>query len=61
MRIADPIEEAGPEPPPCQLNYAHAPLRHPRYPSGNCVVCGARCTDGCKYHFAVGEYAEIEP
>jgi hypothetical protein len=45
----DPIEEAGPEPPPCEWNYAGKRWQHPRYPSGDCVVCGALNTEGCKH------------
>ena len=47
-------------PPPCELNYAGRIYRHPRYPSGDCVVCGALCTEGCKHPLAVGEYAPTE-
>ena len=58
MSVRDPIEEAGPEPPPCQLGYGGHSHDHPRFPSGDCVVCGALCTEGCKHVLAVGEYAE---
>jgi len=57
--MRDPIEEAGPEAPPCQLGYARS-NQHPRFPSGDCVICGALCTEGCKHVLAVSEYAEDE-
>jgi hypothetical protein len=53
-------EEAGPEPPPCERGYAGHLHDHPRFPSGDCVICGARCTEGCKHELAVGEWAEPE-
>jgi hypothetical protein len=40
----------GPEPPPCELYYPpERQHQHPRYPSGDCVKCGALCTEGCQY------------
>lgn len=48
-------------PPPCELPYPRFEQhRHPRFPSGDCVVCGALCTEGCKHELAVGEYAPRE-
>ncbi len=38
----------GPEPPPCEQSYRHE-WDHPRFPSGDCRVCGAMCTEGCKH------------
>jgi hypothetical protein len=42
-------EFLGPEPPPCERGYAGRVHDHPRFPSGDCCVCGALCTDGCKH------------
>jgi hypothetical protein len=47
--MRDPIEEAGPGPPPCEWNYARRQWQHPRFPSGDCIVCGALNTESCKY------------
>ena len=58
--MRDPIEEAGPEPPPCERSYAGRLHEHPRFPSGDCVECGALCTEGCKHILAVGEWEPIE-
>lgn len=58
--MRDPIEEAGPEPPPCERSYAGRLYQHPRYPSGDCVECGALCTEGCRHTLAVGEWAPVE-
>lgn len=56
MTPRDPIEEAGPERPPCQLPYPwHEQHKHPRYPSGDCVACGATCIEGCKHENAEEE------
>ena len=58
-KATNPADEfLGPEPPPCQRNYPRGPYEHPRYPSGDCSVCGALCTQGCKHPLAVGEWAE---
>jgi len=58
-KATNPADEfLGPEPPPCQLNYAGRVNQHPRFQSGDCSVCGALCTEGCKHPLAVGEYAE---
>jgi hypothetical protein len=46
--IADEFLE-GPAPPPCELSYADRVHDHPRFPSGDCVVCGALCTEICKH------------
>ena len=54
--VRDPIEEAGTPPPPCELSYAGRVHQHPRFPSGDCVICGALCTEGCKHVLAVGEW-----
>jgi hypothetical protein len=43
------------EPPPCKLGYYYA-SNHPRFPSGDCSICGALCTEGCKHPLAVGEW-----
>ena len=59
MTLRDPIEEAGPQP-PCELSYAARIHQHPRYPSGDCTVCGALCTQGCRHPLAVGEWAPRE-
>jgi hypothetical protein len=48
------------QPPPCELNYAPHLHHHPRYPSGDCVICGALCTEGCKHWLAVGEWTPLE-
>jgi hypothetical protein len=57
----DPIEESGTPPPPCELPYPRGQTHlHPRFPSGDCVVCGALCTEGCKHVLAVGEWAPAE-
>jgi hypothetical protein len=58
--MCDPIEEAGSEPPTCELNYAPHLHHHPRYPSGDCVICGALYTEGCKHWLAVGEWTPLE-
>jgi hypothetical protein len=34
--------------PPCERPYSASHL-HPRFPSGDCVACGALCTQGCKH------------
>lgn len=34
--------------PPCERGYASSQL-HPRFPSGDCVVCGASCIEECKH------------
>ena len=31
--------------PPCE----RYPYQQTRFPSGDCVVCGALCTEGCKH------------
>jgi hypothetical protein len=41
-------EFLGPEPLPCERGYAD-PRRHPRYPSGHCVECGAQPNQSCLY------------
>lgn len=46
-------------PPPCEQPVKHA-FQHPRFPSGDCVICGALCTEGCKHELAVGEWAPRE-
>lgn len=51
--------DQAPMPPPCERGYAHSHL-HPRFPSGDCVVCGALCTEGCKHELAIGEWAPEE-
>ena len=39
-----------PKPPPCEQPYAPGfGHQHPRFPSGDCVICGALCTEGCKH------------
>jgi hypothetical protein len=44
-------ETLGPEPPPCQRPVeAGGVHKHPRYPSGYCVVCGALPEQGCQFH-----------
>ena len=48
-------------PPPCELPYAGRMWAHPRYPSGDCVECGALCTESCKHKLAVGEWEPEEP
>lgn len=49
-KTTDPADaEQGPEPPPCEQNYAGRQHRHPRFPSGDCTACGALCTEGCKH------------
>lgn len=50
-------ELLGPEPPPCEVNYAGRIHQHPRFPSGDCTVCGALCTEACKHELAVGDWA----
>lgn len=36
--------------PPCERPFPFGGTRqHPRFPSGDCVVCGALCTEGCKH------------
>jgi hypothetical protein len=36
--------------PPCERAYPQGEgHRHPRFPSGDCVICGALCTEGCKW------------
>jgi hypothetical protein len=35
--------------PPCEVFYMDAIHKHPRYPSGHCVVCGAEAHEGCKH------------
>jgi hypothetical protein len=56
MTMRDPIEEAGPEPPPCEKVYT---MRyHPRFPSGYCVECGAGPEESCKHPLATGEPEE---
>jgi len=51
-RTTNPADEfLGPEPPPCERGYAQS-HQHPRFPSGDCVVCGALCTEGCKHELA---------
>jgi len=52
--------ETAPKPPPCEISYAGRIHQHPRFPSGDCVICGALCTEGCKHALAVGEYAPRE-
>ncbi len=47
--MRDPIEESGPEPPPCEWSYRGRLHLHPRYPSGDCTVCGATAIQGCQY------------
>ena len=43
-------EFLGPEPPPCEMPIPrYEQHRHPRYPSGFCVVCGAQAHEGCKW------------
>ena len=38
------------EPPPCERPFQRGEIhKHPRYPSGDCVNCGALCTEGCKH------------
>lgn len=53
-------EWLGPEPPPCERGYK--PIHnHPRWPSGDCIICGALCTQSCKHPLAVGEWKPYEP
>lgn len=47
--IRDPAEEYGPEPAPCKQPAA-APSKHPRYPSGVCIICGALPEQACRFH-----------
>jgi hypothetical protein len=38
------------EPPPCERPFQRGEIhKHPRYPSGDCVNCGAMCTEDCKH------------
>ena len=53
-------ETIGPEPPPCEWDYAGRMHLHPRYASGFCVECGAEAHEGCKDPLAVGEWAPVE-
>lgn len=53
-------EWLGDPPPPCELSYAGHIHNHPRFPSGDCVICGALCTEGCKHELAVGEWTNVE-
>jgi len=48
--------ELGPMPPPCERGYRGRIQDHPRFPSGDCVACGALCTEACKHPLAVGEW-----
>lgn len=50
-----------PEPPPCERNYKGHIHDHPRFPSGDCVECGALCTEYCKHPLATGEWEGREP
>lgn len=55
-------EDEGGEPPPCERGYPLGQQHlHPRFPSGDCVICGALCTEGCKHELAIGEWAPREP
>lgn len=56
----DPIEEAGTPPPPCERHFIPGrTYEHPRFPSGDCIVCGALCTEGCKHpDYAGWEYEQ---
>jgi hypothetical protein len=58
--LQDPIEEAGTEPPPCERRFERL-NQHPRFPSGDCMICGALCTESCKHELAVGEWQPEEP
>lgn len=54
-------EFLGPEPPPCERGYPVGSIhKHPRYPSGHCVECGAEAHEGCKHELAVGEFEPKE-
>ena len=45
-----PDEQLKHEPPPCERPFQRGEIhKHPRYPSGDCVNCGAMCTEGCKH------------
>jgi len=60
-KAINPADEfLGLEPPPCERSYAGRVHEHPRFPSGDCVICGVLCTEGCKHELAVGEYAPAE-
>lgn len=50
-KCTDPADALlGPAPPPCEIGYSRErQYQHPRFPSGDCAVCGALCTEGCKY------------
>jgi hypothetical protein len=53
--------DVAPTPPPCERGYPQGQGHlHPRFPSGDCGICGALCTEGCKHELAVGEYAPRE-
>ena len=53
-------EDVGPHKalPPCELSYAGHIYDSPRFPSGDCVVCGALCTEGCRHPLATGDETE---
>lgn len=45
-----PVTEVEALPPPCERSGGFTPpSRHPRFPSGDCVVCGALCTQRCQH------------
>lgn len=50
-KTTNPADEfTGPEPPPCELHFGPGRTHlHPRFPSGDCVVCGALCTQACQH------------
>jgi hypothetical protein len=52
--------ELGPAAPPCHQNYAGRLHLHPRWPSGDCLLCGALCTETCKHPLAAGESEDMD-
>lgn len=57
-KTTNPDDESLGEPPPCERGWPA--FYHPRYPSGDCTICGALCTEDCKHPLAIGEWAPKE-
>lgn len=47
--VSTPVTDSEFFAPPCEHSFRGRLHHHPRWPSGDCVVCGALATEDCQY------------